>query len=102
MKMKAASSLSLAAVLVGGVSCQMLLEQNITEVEFAVSSMSTASGASGDESAGGATAAADLVQALEGDNQVTGEIYFGRHFFMDPNMTNSTPLEPWNISSHTY
>eukprot|EP00904_Undaria_pinnatifida_P008030 jgi/Undpi1/4357/HiC_scaffold_17.g07723.m1 len=71
MKMKAASSLSLAAVLVGGVSCQMLLEQNITEVEFAVSSMSTASGASGDESAGGATAAADLVQALEGDNQVT-------------------------------
>lgn len=76
MKMKAASFFSLAAALVGGVSCQRLL-QDVREVGFVVSSMGSASGAtsSGDESASGATMAAALVEALEGDTQVTGKTH---------------------------
>eukprot|EP00904_Undaria_pinnatifida_P008029 jgi/Undpi1/4356/HiC_scaffold_17.g07722.m1 len=70
MKIKTASTLSLAAALVSGVSCQRVL-QEVAEIGFDISP----SGAtSGDEGTGSSTAAgtADLlIAALEGDEQVS-------------------------------
>lgn len=72
MKIKTASTLSLAAALVSGVSCQRVL-QEVAEIGFDISP----SGAtSGDEGTGSSTAAgtADLlIAALEGDEQVSGK-----------------------------
>lgn len=76
--MKTACTLSLAAVLVGGASCQRLL-QNISEVGLGPLVMAggdTSGRFSGDGGDGGNTIGDDLIEALEADDQVTGKPRF--------------------------
>ena len=72
MQMKSASTLFLAAVVVGGVSCQLAL-QDVPVVGVDTMSPPTTSTSEAESSSTKTAAEKELVEALEFDDHVTGK-----------------------------
>lgn len=96
--MKTASTLCLAAALVSGVSCERLLQESgdaVVALGFSQAPAIQGAAAIGEEDPTG-SAADQLVEALEGDSQVTGQSRVIYQYYSSSNSSSSssTRTEP--------